>query len=55
MNTLIYDGLEIEYNGYTLSGLYSYTIKKSGDTIYLSKTKINQLKNKQNETKNNIF
>ena len=47
METLIYDKLEIEYNGYTLSGLYSYTIKNSGDTIYLSKTKINQLKNQK--------
>ena len=46
MDTLIYEGLKIEYNGYTLSGLYSYTIKNSGDTIYLSKTKINKLKNK---------
>ena len=45
MDNLIYDGINIEYNGYTLSGLYSYTIKKSGDTIYLSKTKIEQLIN----------
>jgi len=46
MDSLIYEGLDIEYNGYTLSGLYSYTIKNTGDTIYLSKTKINQLINK---------
>jgi len=45
MDTLIYEGLKIEYNGYTLSGLYSYTIKNTGDVIYLSKTKINNLKN----------
>ncbi len=44
MDTLIYEGLKIEYNGYTLSGLYSYTIKNSGDVIYLSKTKITNLK-----------
>ena len=43
MENLIYEGLDIEYNGYTLSGLYSYNIKNSGDTIYISKTKINQL------------
>jgi hypothetical protein len=43
---LIYEGSEIEYNGYSLSGLYSFTYLKSGDTIYLSKTKINLL-NKQ--------
>ncbi len=43
MENLIYDGLDIEYNGYTLSGLYSYNIKNTGDTIYISKTKINQL------------
>ena len=43
MNELIYEGLKIEYNGYTLSGLYYYTIKNTGDTIYLSKTKIKQL------------
>jgi len=48
METLIYDGLKIEYNGYTLSGLYSYTILNSGDTIYLSDTKVNQLMNKKN-------
>lgn len=48
-NNLIYDGLNIEYNGYTLSGLYSYTIKNSGDVIYLSKTKIMNLKNNKNE------
>ena len=43
MENLIYECLDIEYNGYTLSGLYSYNIKNSGDTIYISKTKINQL------------
>ena len=42
--TFLYDGLNIEYNGYTLSGLYSFTIMSGNyDTIYLSKTKINKL------------
>ena len=44
MEKLIYQGLEIEYNGFTLSGRYSFTIKKSGDVIYLSKTQIDNLK-----------
>ena len=44
---LMYEGLNIEYNGYTLNGLYSFTIMSGNyDTIYLSKTKVNQL-NKQ--------
>ena len=47
MKNLMYEGLNIEYNGYTLSGLYSFTIMGGNyDTIYLSKTKVNQL-NKQ--------
>ena len=47
MKNLMYEGLNIEYNGYTLSGLYSFTIMNGNyDTIYLSKTKVNQL-NKQ--------
>ena len=42
--TFLYEGLNIEYNGYTLSGLYSFTIISGNyDTIYLSKTKINKL------------
>jgi len=47
--TFLYEGLNIEYNGYTLSGLYSFTIMSGNyDTIYLSKTKINKLIKQKN-------